>query len=120
MGKRYTGPLPGIGLNDKLAAWLQQLAADHDGDALFVAKTVGSMMIEQGPGTWFRLSAICALAEQPSAIVEGILHRLRRRGRLHFERRDEQYDGVAPEYRFTIPTEMPERLERDRVWRKWR
>jgi hypothetical protein len=101
-----------------IAAWLRLLSADHDGTALIIAKTIGSMMIEDGPDKWFRLSRISDLTEQSPATIAGILHRLRRRGRLHFERRDEQYDGVDPEYRFILPTEMPERLERDRVWRK--
>ena len=42
--------------------------------------------------------------------------RLRNHGRLHYERRDDRHDGVDPEYRFTIPTEMPEQIEHTRVW----
>jgi hypothetical protein len=48
--------------------------------------------------------------------VAGILYRLRHRGRLQFERRDDRHDGLDPEYQFTIPTEMPEQIERTRVW----
>jgi hypothetical protein len=39
-------------LSTVIAAWLQQLAADHDGVALIVAKTVGSLLIEDGPRAW--------------------------------------------------------------------
>jgi hypothetical protein len=98
-----------------IAEWPRGLAADHDGAALIVAKTVGSLLIEDGPCAWFKLSRICDLTGQ-SPEVAGILYRLSRRGRLHFRRRDERHDGVDPEYRFTIPTEMPELIERTRVW----
>jgi hypothetical protein len=104
------------GLSITIAEWLQRFAADHDGTALIVAKTVGSLLIENGPRAWFKLSRICDLTGQPDAVVAGILSRLRRRGRLHFERRDERHDGVDPEYRFTIPAELPEVIERARVW----
>jgi hypothetical protein len=99
-----------------IAAWLRRLAADHRGPALMVAKTVGSLLIEDGPCAWFKLSRICDLTGQPHAVVAGILHRLSRRGRLHFQRRDQRHDGVDPEYRFTLPTELPELVERARVW----
>jgi hypothetical protein len=99
-----------------IEAWLQRLAADHDGTALIVAKTIGSLMIEDGLGAWFKLSRICDLTGQSPSIVAGILHRLRRRGRLYVERRGDVREGVDPEYRFTIPTKMPERIGRDRVW----
>jgi hypothetical protein len=119
----------GLGLED----WLRRLAGDHDGAALLVAKTVGSLMFEDGPDGWFRLSRIRDLTGQPPAVVAGILQRLRRRGRLDFERRDGsqsgrhdgdhhgyqqagRHDDADPEYRFTIPTEMPEQIERTRVW----
>ena len=117
MGKRYRAPLPdSTRLGVDLAVWLRRLAADHDGAALIVAKTVGSLMIEDGQDMWFKLSRICDLTGQSSEVVAGILHRLRGRGRLHFERRDDRHDGIDPQYRFTIPTEMPERIERTRVW----
>jgi hypothetical protein len=99
MGKSYGSSLPETKLRVALADSLRRLAADHDGTALIVAKIVGSMMIEKGPDTWFKLSRISDLTGLSPAIVAGILHRLRRRGRLHFERRD----GVDREYRFTIP-----------------
>jgi hypothetical protein len=105
-------------LSTVIAAWLQQLAADHEGAALIVAKTVGSLMIEDGPEMWFNLKRISALAEQSPSVVAPILHRLRLRRRLRFERRGDLQDGVDHEYRFIIPTETPERIERDRVWRK--
>jgi hypothetical protein len=96
--------------------WLHRLATDHDGAALIVAKTVGSLMIEDGPQAWFKLSRICELTGQPAAVVAGILSRLSRRGRLRFNRRDDRYDGVDPEFHFTIPSELPEVIERARVW----
>jgi hypothetical protein len=99
-----------------LSKWLRRLAADHDGAALIVAKTVGSLMIEDGPGAWFKLSRICDLTGQSDAVVAGILYRLSRRGRLHFKRRDDRHDGIDPEFRFTIPTKSPEVIERARVW----
>jgi hypothetical protein len=101
-----------------IAAWLQQLASDHDGVALIVAKTVGSLMIEDGPDMWFKLSRICALTGQSPAIVAGILYRLRHRGGLYFKRRSDPHEGVDPEYQFTIPRKMPKRIEPNRVWRK--
>jgi hypothetical protein len=110
-----------------LAEWLRRLVADHDGTALIVAKTVGSLIVEDGRDGWFKLSRICGLTGQSPAVVDGILHRLQHRGRLDFERRDGSqsgrrngyrngHDGADPEYRFTIPTEMPEQIERARVW----
>jgi hypothetical protein len=116
MTKGYAAPLPDTTQGVAIAEWLQRLAADHDGPALIVAKTVGSLMIEDGPSAWFKLSRICYLTRQPDAVVAGILSRLRQRGRLHFERRNERHDGVDPEYRFTIPAELPEVIERARVW----
>jgi hypothetical protein len=44
-----------------IATRLQELAADHDGVALIVAKTIGSLMIEDGPEKWFKLSRISHL-----------------------------------------------------------
>jgi hypothetical protein len=116
MAKGYRAPLPDTTQGAAIAKWLQRLAADHDGTALIVAKTVGSLLIEDGPGAWFKLSRICDLTGQPDAVVAGILSRLSRRGRLHFKRRDERYDGVDPEFCFTIPAELPEVIERARVW----
>jgi hypothetical protein len=116
MGKGYTAPLRDTTQHPDIATWLHRLAADHDGAALIVAKTVGSLLIEDGPCAWFKLSRICDLTGQPNAVVTDILYRLSRRGRLYFRRRDECHDGVDPEYRFTIPTEMPELIERTRVW----
>ena len=133
MGKRYRAPLPdGTRLGVDLAVWLRRLAADHDGAALIVAKTVGSLMIEDGQDMWFKLSRICDLTGQSPEVVAGILERLRRRGRLDFGRRDgsqgrhdgdhhgrqhaDRHDDGDPEYRFTIPTEMPELIKRTRVW----
>jgi hypothetical protein len=98
-----------------IAHWLRRLAADHDGVALIVAKTVGSLMFEDGQDSWFQLRRISGLTGQSPEVVAGILYRLRGRGRLHFERREDRQDGVNPEYRFSIPTKMPER-ERARVW----
>jgi hypothetical protein len=116
MGKSYRTLLPEPNLGVVMGEWLQLLAADHDGVALIVAKTVGSLMIEDGPDMWFKLRRISGLTGQSPQVVAGILHRLRGRGRLHFERRDDRQDGVNPEYRFTIPAEMPEQIERARVW----
>jgi hypothetical protein len=117
MGKSYRASLSDTtGLGVVLADWLRRLAADHDGVALIVAKTVGSLMIEEGPDLWFKLSRISYLTGLSPDLIAGILYRLRRRGRLHFERRDEGHDGVDSEYRFTVPTEMPEQIERARVW----
>jgi hypothetical protein len=99
-----------------LTEWLLRLAADHDGAALIVAKTVGSLMIEDGQDMLFKLSRISGLTGLSPDHITGILYRLRRRGRLHFERRDDRHDGVDPEYLFTIPAEMPELIERTRVW----
>ena len=101
----------GLALED----WLRRLAADHAGVALIVAKAVGSLMIEEGLDMWFKLSRISYLTGLSPDLIAGILYRLRRRGRLQFERRD-RHDGVDPEYRFTVPTEMPEQIERTRVW----
>jgi hypothetical protein len=114
MAKSYRTPETKLGV--ALDEWLRRLAADHDGAALIVGKTVGSLMIVDGQNMWFKLSRISDLTGQSPDIVAGILHRLRGRGRLHFERRDDRHDGVDPEYRFTIPTEMPELIERTRVW----
>jgi hypothetical protein len=116
MGKDSGTSLPETKPGVTIAEWLHRLAADHGGTALIVAKTVGSLIIEDGPDMWFKLSRISCLTAQSPNIVAGILSRLRRRGRLHFERRDDRHDGVDPEYRFTIPTEMPELIERTRVW----
>jgi hypothetical protein len=135
MGKCYEASHPDTTrLGIVLAEWLRRLAGDHDGAALLVAKTVGSLMFEDdGPDGWFRLSRICDLTGQSPAVVAGILRRLRRRGRLDFERRDGspggrhdgdhhgrqhagRYDDSDPQYRFTIPTEMPEQIERTPVW----
>jgi hypothetical protein len=38
---------------DTITKLLQRLAADHDGAALIVAKTVGSLMFEDGPRAWY-------------------------------------------------------------------
>jgi hypothetical protein len=116
MGKSYRTFPPETNLGIDLDQWLRRLAADHDGPALIVAKTVGSLMFENGPDMWFKLSRISDLTRVSPHIVAGILYRLRHRGRLHFERRDDRHDGLDPEYRFTIPTEMPEQIERTRVW----
>ena len=117
MGKSHKGSSPATALGDTVGKWVSLLAADHDRTALIIAKTVGSLMIEDGPDEWFRLSRISDLTGLPPAIVAGILHRLRLRRRLHFERRGDLLDGVDHEYRFTIPSEMPERM-RERVWSK--
>jgi hypothetical protein len=115
MGNSYRAFGPDTELGVLLDDWLRRLAADHDGRALIVAKTIGSLMIEYGPRSWFKLRRISNLTGQSPDVVAGILYRLRSRGRLHFERRnDHQYD-VDPEYRFTIPTEMAEQIERTRV-----
>jgi hypothetical protein len=133
MGKSYRAFRPDTKLGVHLEPWLRRLAADHDGVALIVAKTVGSLMIEDGQESWFRLSRICDLTGQSPAVVAGILQRLRRRGRLDFGRRDVsqggchdadhhgrqhagRHDDADPEYRFTIPAEMPELIEHARVW----
>jgi hypothetical protein len=78
-----------------LADWVQRLAADHDGTALIVAKTVGSLMIEDGPDMWFKLSRISYLTGLFPDIITGILYQLRRRGRLQFERRDDRQDDIS-------------------------
>jgi hypothetical protein len=101
-----------------IAAWLQQLAADHDGVALDVAKTVGSLMIEDAPETWFKLSRICALTEQSPAVVAAILYRLRHRRRLYLKRRSDRHEGVDAEFQFILPRKMAKPIERDRVRRK--
>jgi hypothetical protein len=62
--------LPDTTQGAAIAEWLQRLAADHDGTALIVAKTVGSLMIEDGPGAWFKLSRICYLTRQSSVGVQ--------------------------------------------------
>jgi hypothetical protein len=116
MGKRNRAFRPDTKLGVLLEGWLQRLRTDHDGTALIVAKTVGSLMFEDGAEVWFKLSRISDLIGVSPNIVAGVLYRLRHRGRLHFERRDDRHDGVDPEYRFTIPTEMPEQIERTRVW----
>jgi hypothetical protein len=117
MGNSYRASHPDTTrLGVVLTEWLRRLAADHDGTALIVAKVVGSLMFEDGAEMWFKLSRICDLTGQSSDVVAGILYRLRHRGRLQYERRDDRHDGVDPEYRFTIPTEMPEQIERTRVW----
>jgi hypothetical protein len=105
-------------LSTEIAAWLQRLAADHDGDALNVAKTVGSLMIEDGPEMWFKLNRICALTGQSPASVAAILYRLRHRRRLYFKRRSDRHEGVGAEFQFILPRKMPKPIERDRVWRK--
>jgi hypothetical protein len=92
------------------------LVTDYDGTALIVAKTIGSLMIEDGPRSWFKLRRISSLTGQSPEVVAGILYRLRGRGRLHFERRDDHQDGVNPAYRFAIPAAMPELIERAGVW----
>jgi hypothetical protein len=119
----------GVALED----WLRRLAGDHDGVALIVAKTVASLMILDGPDMRFGLTRICDLTGQSPEVVAGILQRLRRRGRLDFERHDSsqggrhdgdhqgrqhagRHDDSDPQYRFTIPTEMREQIERTRVW----
>jgi hypothetical protein len=56
MGKTYGGFFPATELGEKVDKWLQRLAADHDGVALIVAKTIGSLMIEDGADEWFKLS----------------------------------------------------------------
>jgi hypothetical protein len=105
-------------LSTVIDAWLRQLAADHDGVALIVAKTVGSLMIEDGLEMWFKLNRISDLTELSPGIVAGILYRLRERGRLYFKRRGDHQEGVDPEYQFTLPRKMPKRIERDRVRRE--
>jgi hypothetical protein len=94
-------------LSTVIAEWLQQLAADHVGVAFIVAKTVGSLMIEDGPEMWFKLNRISDLTEQSPAIVAGILHRLRRRGRLHFVRRDDPRAGVEAQRSRNIFFSLP-------------
>jgi hypothetical protein len=105
-------------LSTDIAAWLQQLAADHDGVALIVAKTVGSLMIEDGPKMWFKLNRISDLTGLSPGIVAAILYRLRHRQRLYFKRRGDRDEGVDPEFQFILPRKMPKPIERDRVWRK--
>jgi hypothetical protein len=102
-------------LSTVIAAWLQQVAADHVGPPLIVAKIVGSLMIEHGPDMWFRLSDISELTGQSPGIVAGILYRLRHRGRLYFKRRSEHHEGVDAEFQFILPRKMPKPFERDRV-----
>jgi hypothetical protein len=63
-----------------------------------------------------RSSRISDLIGVSPHIVAGILYRLRHRGRLRFQWREDCHDGLDPEYRFTLPTEMPEQIERTRVW----
>jgi hypothetical protein len=116
MGNSYRAFRPDTELGVLLDDWLRRLAADHDGRALIVAKTIGSLMIEDGPRSWFKLRRISSLTGQSPEVVAGILYRLRGRGRLRFQRRDDRQDGLNPEYRFTIPTEMPEQIERTRAW----
>jgi hypothetical protein len=116
MGNSYRAFRPDTELGVLLDDWLRRLATDYDGTALIVAKTIGSLMIEDGPRSWFRLRRISSLTGQSPDVVAGILYRLRSRGRLHFECRNDHQDGVDSEYRFTIPTEMAEQIERTRVW----
>lgn len=84
MAKSYQPPETNLGVT--LDKWLQRLVADHDGTALIVAKTVGSLMFEDGPDMWFKLSRISDLTGQSPNIVAGILHRLRHRGRRNEQR----------------------------------
>jgi hypothetical protein len=105
-------------LSNLIAAWLHQLAADHDGVALNVANTVGSLMIEDGPKMWFKLNRISDLTGLSPGVVSAILYRLRHRGRLYFKRRSGRDEGVDPEFQFILPRKMPKPIERDRVWRK--
>jgi hypothetical protein len=70
------------------------------------------LMIEDGPSAWFKLRHICDLTRQSPELVAGILHRLRARGRLGFERRCPE---VRAEFRFTIPTDLSAPVERVRV-----
>src|SRR5262249_47270336 len=114
MGKRHRAPLPELGV--VLADWLRRLAADHDGAALSVAQAIASLIIEDGQEMWFALRRISDLTEVSTDNVAGILRRLRHRGRVHFERRDDRRDGVNPEYRFTIPSEGHKPVVRTRVW----
>jgi hypothetical protein len=74
-------------LTNIIVEWLRRLAADHDGAALIVAKTVGLLMMGDGHDRWFKLRRIAGLTGQAPEVVAGNLHRLRGRGRLHFERR---------------------------------
>jgi hypothetical protein len=92
-----TAPL----LSTSVAAWLQGLGSDHAGGALNVAKIVGSLMIENGPSEWHKLSRISALAGQPNAGVAAILYRMRGRGHLRLEHPPD-HDVVDPEYRFVL------------------
>jgi hypothetical protein len=48
--------------------WLRRLVENRDDAALIVAMTVGSLLIEDGPHAWFKLSRIVALTGQPHAI----------------------------------------------------
>jgi hypothetical protein len=106
-------------LSTMIDEWLRRLVADHDGmAAVIVATTIGSLMIEEGPHKGFKLSRLSELSGLSPGIVVGILHGLRRNRRLFFKRRGDLRDGVDHEYRFTIPTKMPERVERDRIWSK--
>jgi hypothetical protein len=73
-GKSYRALLSEPNLGVVLGEWLQRLAADHDGTALLVAKTIGSLMIEDGPDMWFKLSRISYLTGPAPEIITGILY----------------------------------------------
>jgi hypothetical protein len=106
-------------LSTVIAEWLQQLAADHDGVAFIVAKTVGSLMIEDGPEMWFKLNRISYLTGLPPGVVAAVLYRLRHRHRLYFKRRGDRDEGIdAAEFQFILSRKMPKPIERDQVWRK--
>jgi hypothetical protein len=103
MGKSYRAFPPETNLGIDLAGWLRRLAADHDGPALVVAKAVGSLMFEDGPGMWFKLSRISYLTGLSPDMITGILHWLRRRHPLQFERRDDRLDDISA--RAVTPTD---------------
>jgi hypothetical protein len=71
--------------------WLRQLAVDHDGRALIVAKAVASIMIDASSDQWIALRRICEITGLQSDTVAGILYRLRQRGAP-----DPAEDGDAP------------------------
>jgi hypothetical protein len=97
----------------KLSDWLRQLAADHDGPALIVAKAVASIMVDASSDHWIALRRVCEITGLPSDTVAGILYRLRQRGRLGFDRRGPE---LRAEFHFTIPTDTQPIVERERVW----
>jgi len=96
-----------------IESWLHQVAADHDGMPLIVAKAVAAIMVDASSDHWIALRRVCDITGLPSNTVAGILYRLRDRGRLGFDRRGAE---VRAEFRFTVPTEMQPIVERVRVW----